>query len=203
MAHLLDHHPQDGAPVPVSGRVFQQVALLLHAGKFGVSLVDDHVHQRVAHLLRRHLPQVLPLAAAFVRSELNLFGVDRAIQRVKVEGINLSGIDANILAPVVKQTNPVTEGSDFCNFARHKSKSSFFRRNPQFAVSPQHSSNRGCISQPTNGSMLFGERLLTPGYAYLNCTCYMAPKLSRPALCQNRCSCSPQTAEMHPSSHMY
>src|SRR4030088_707125 len=177
MAHLLDHHPQDGAPVPVSGRVFKQVALLLHAGKFGVSLVDDHVHQRVAHLLCRHLPQILPFTAALVRSELNLFGVDRAIQRVKVEGINLSGIDANILAPVVKQTNPVTEGSDFCNFARHKSKSSFFRRNPQFAVSPQHSA----LKQPgmhlaPNGSMLIAERLLTPGSATHSWSRYSAPK---------------------------
>src|ERR1700730_613799 len=124
MAHLLDHHPQDGAPVPVSGGICQQIALLFHAGKFGVSLVDDHVHQRIAHLLRRHLPQIFPLAAAFVRSELNLFRIDRAVERVKVEGINLSGIDANILAPVVEQADPVAEGSDFCNFSRHKVNSS-------------------------------------------------------------------------------
>src|SRR5260370_21444483 len=124
MAHLLDHHPQDGAPIPISGRVFEQVALLLHAGNFGVSLVDDDVHHRVAHLLCGHLPQVLPFAAAFVGSKLNLFRVDRAIQGVKMEGINLSGIDANVLAPVIKQANPVTEGSDLCDFSRHNVSSS-------------------------------------------------------------------------------
>ena len=124
MAHFLDHHPQDCSPIPVRGRIFEQITLLFHAGKFGVALIDDHIHQRVAHLLCGHLPQVFPLAAAFVRSELNLFRIDRAVKRVKVEGINLSGIDANILSPVVEQADPVAEGSDFCNFPRHKSKSS-------------------------------------------------------------------------------
>ena len=63
VAHFLDHHPGDGTAVPVSGSAFEEIPLLLHAGEFGIALVDDHVDERVAHLLSRDLAQVLPLAA--------------------------------------------------------------------------------------------------------------------------------------------
>ena len=119
MAHLFNHDARDGPAVPIRRSVLQEIALLLHAGKLGIALVDDHVHQRIAHLLGRNLPEVLPLALSLVRPELDLVGIDRAIQRVKVEGINLVGIDANILAPVVEQTNPVTERPNLRNFSRH------------------------------------------------------------------------------------
>ena len=79
VAHLLDHDAGDGAAIPVRGRVLQQVALLLHARKLGIALVNDHVHQRIAHLLGGNLPQVFPLAPAFVRTKLDLVGIDRAI----------------------------------------------------------------------------------------------------------------------------
>ncbi len=95
MAHLFDHDAGDGAAITFRGRGFKQVALLLDAGKFSVALVDDHVHQRVAHLLRGHLAQVLPLVAAFVGTELDLFGFDRAVERVEVEGF-----DVFVLTPI-------------------------------------------------------------------------------------------------------
>ncbi len=100
--HLFDHHPGDGPAIPVSRRALKQVALLLHAGEFSVALVDDHVDQCVAHLLRRHLAQVLPLAPPLEVAKLDFFGLDRAEQRVELEAGNFVMIDANIFAPIVE-----------------------------------------------------------------------------------------------------
>ena len=72
-------------PVPVGRSVLKQIALLLDAGEFGVALVDDQVHQRIAHLLRGHLAQVLPLAAALEGAELDFIGFDGAVERVEFE----------------------------------------------------------------------------------------------------------------------
>ena len=102
VAHLFDHHASDGFAVPIRGSSFEQMALLLAAGKFGVALVDDHVDQRIAHLLRRHLTQVLPLAPPLEVAKLDFFRLDRAEQRVEFEAGNFIVIDANVLAPIVK-----------------------------------------------------------------------------------------------------
>src|SRR6266852_197563 len=119
VTHLFDHHAGQGATVPVGGRNFEQVALLLNRGKFGVALVDDHVHERVAHLLSGYLPQVLPLTASFEGSELNVVGFDRAVEGVEVKRRDVILIDADLLAPVVEQTDPVAEASDFRYFTWH------------------------------------------------------------------------------------
>ena len=103
------------------GAFSSKIALLLDAGKLGVALVDDHVHERVAHLLRGNLAQVLPLAAAFVVAEFDVFGIDRAIERIELEGLDVVRVDADLFAPVVEQADPVAECSDFCYFARHNS----------------------------------------------------------------------------------
>ncbi len=124
VAHFFDHDARDGPAVPIRGSIVEQVALLLHAGKLGIALVDDHVHQGISHLLRRHLAQVFPLAAAFVVSELDVFRVDRAVQRIEFECLDICRIDADLFAPVVEETDPVTECSDFCYFTRH-TKTSF------------------------------------------------------------------------------
>jgi len=120
VAHFLNHDPRDGAPVPIRRSIFQKIALLLNAGEFRIALVDDHVHQSIAHLLGGNLPQVLPLAPAFVRAEFDLIGIDRAIKRVEVKIFNILGIDANIFAPVVEHSDPVAKCSDFCYLTRHK-----------------------------------------------------------------------------------
>jgi hypothetical protein len=120
VSHFFDHDARDSAAVPVSGRVFQQIALLLDAGKFCIALVDDHIHQRIAHLLRGNLAQVLPLAAALIGTEFNLFSIDRTVERVEVERLDVLGIDADIFAPVVEHAFPVAERSDFRYFAGHK-----------------------------------------------------------------------------------
>src|SRR5579884_1246371 len=119
MAHFLDHHPRDRPPVPVRWRGFEKMPLLFNAGEFGVSLIHNHVHQSIAHLLSWNLPQVLPLAPAFVMAKLDLFGFDGAEKRLELKLLNLISIDADLLPPFVKETDPVTECSDFCNFARH------------------------------------------------------------------------------------
>jgi hypothetical protein len=36
-----------------------------------------------------------------------------------VKGFNVLGVDANIFAPVVEHSDPVTEGSNLCYFSRH------------------------------------------------------------------------------------
>ena len=120
MPHFFDHDAGDGAAIPVGGRILQEVALLLDAGKFGVALINDHVHQRVAHLLRRNLAQILPFAATFIRTELDLFRIDRAVKRIEMEGLDIVRVDADVFAPVVEHPDPVAEGSDFCYFAWHE-----------------------------------------------------------------------------------
>ena len=67
-----------------------------------------------------HLAQVLPLAAAFVRTKLDLFGVDRAVQRVEFEAGNFVVVDANLFAPIVKESDPIAKGSDFRYLAWHE-----------------------------------------------------------------------------------
>ena len=124
VAHFFDHDAGKGAAVPVGGGGLEQVALLLDRGKLGVALVDDHVHERVAHLLGGDLAEVLPLAIAFVGSELDLFGFDRAVERVEVEGLDVVFIDADFLAPFVEDADPLAETSDFCYLAWHRSSNS-------------------------------------------------------------------------------
>src|SRR6185369_12304264 len=123
VAHFLDHHPGDGAAVPVCGSAFEEVPLLLHAGEFGITLVHDHVDERVAHPLSGNLAEVLPLAAAFVRTKLDFFGIDGAVQGVKLEAGNLVVVNANLFAPIVKESDPITEGSDFRHLAWHNTSS--------------------------------------------------------------------------------
>src|SRR5208337_1360689 len=125
VAHLLDHDAGNRSAVVFGGRGCEQIALLLHAGKFGVTLVDDHVHERVPHLLGWHLAQVLPLVAAFIGAELNLFRFDRSVERIEVEGLDIVFVDAYFFAPFVEQANPVAEVSDFGYFAWHRVQSYF------------------------------------------------------------------------------
>src|SRR5580698_6998274 len=120
MAHFFNHDARDGPPIPVGRSVLQEIALLLDAGKLSVTLIDDHIHQRIAHLLRRNLTQVFPLAPALVRTEFDFFRVDRAIKRVEMKSLDVRRVDANVLAPIVEHAFPIAEGSDFCYFAWHK-----------------------------------------------------------------------------------
>src|SRR5690242_17144595 len=120
MAHLFDHDASNGTAIPIRWCGFKQVPLLLDAGKLRVSLVDDQVHERVAHLLRGNLAQVLALAPSLERAKLNFLRLDAAVERVEFETGNLVAVDANFLAPFVEQTDPVAEGPDFCNFPWHK-----------------------------------------------------------------------------------
>jgi len=119
VTHFFDHDPRERAAIPVSGRGFEQVPLLLDAGEFGVALVDDHVEQGVAHLLRGNLAEVLPLAISLEVAELDFLGFDGSIESVEMEAGNLVTIDADFFAPFVEEALPLAEGSDFCDFAWH------------------------------------------------------------------------------------
>ena len=43
VAHLFNHHAGERAPIPVGRSGLEQFALLLHAGKFGIALIDDQI----------------------------------------------------------------------------------------------------------------------------------------------------------------
>src|ERR1700691_1136637 len=120
MTHLLDHDAGDRATIPLRGRGCKQVTLLLHAGKFSIALIDDHIHQGIPHLLCGNLAQILPLVAAFVGTELDFPGFDRSIERVKVEGLDVVFVDAYFFAPLIEDPDPFAEASDFRYFAWHK-----------------------------------------------------------------------------------
>src|SRR5262249_46741691 len=107
VAHFFDHHPGDGTAVPVSGGGFEQMTLLLNAGKLGVTLINDHVEQGVAPLLGRNLAQVVPFPFAFEMAELNLVGLNGTEKRVELEAGDLVTIDANLFAPFVEEADPI------------------------------------------------------------------------------------------------
>src|SRR5205807_6651190 len=99
VTHLLDHDTGDCAAIPIRGSRFEEMPLLLDAGEFRVALVNNHIEQGVAHLLRGYLTKVLPLAAAFEVAELNLISLDGALERFELELGDLVGIDADPVAP--------------------------------------------------------------------------------------------------------
>src|SRR5437660_9631123 len=111
------------------------MALLLDRGKLSVALVDDHIQQCIAHLLRRNLAQVLPLVAAFVRAKLDFLSLDRSIERVELEAGDLVAIDADLLTPLIEETDPITKRPDFCNLAWHKNPY-FPHRTPSLKSTP-------------------------------------------------------------------
>src|SRR5262249_21265685 len=94
--------------------------------EFGVALVDDQVHQGVAHVLRGNLAHVLPLTPPFIGSELDLLGLDGAIKRVKPKFFDLAVVHANFFAPLVEQADPVTKCSDLWYFSRHEKRAPSF-----------------------------------------------------------------------------
>src|ERR1043166_3811315 len=120
MAHFFDHDASDGFTVPVGRRSFEEVTLLFTTGEFRVSLIDNHVHQGVAHLLCWDLAEVLPLAAALVVAKLDIFGFDGAVESVELEAGDFTVIDADFFAPIVAHSHPLAESSDFGYFNRHK-----------------------------------------------------------------------------------
>src|SRR5580700_4143232 len=123
MAHLFDHHASNRFAVPIRGRALKQMPLLLDAGELSIALIDNQIDQRITYLLGWHLAQVVPLAAALEGAELNFLCFNRAVERVEFEICNLVVIDADLFAPIVKHSDPITEGSDFCNSTWHKSSS--------------------------------------------------------------------------------
>src|SRR5882762_3725226 len=96
--------------------------LLFAAGKLGITLIDNHVHQGIAHLLCGDLSQVLPFAPAFIVAELDFFRFYGAIESIELEAGNFSVVNADFLAPVVEHSDPLAEGSDFGYFTWHESK---------------------------------------------------------------------------------
>src|SRR6185437_10692503 len=119
-AHLFNHYARQGGAVPVGRSGLKKIALLLHAGEFSIALIDDQVHQGIAHVLRGDLAQVLPFVAAFVIAEGDLIGLNLAVERVKFEIFDVFAFDANFLAPFIEHADPITEGSDFMNFTWHE-----------------------------------------------------------------------------------
>src|SRR5215469_13454651 len=53
-------------------------------------------------------------------AELDLVGLDGAEQGIEFEAGDLVAIDADFLAPLVEQTDPVGKCADFCYFAGHE-----------------------------------------------------------------------------------
>ena len=64
--------------------------------------------QRVAHLLGGNLAEVFPLGFAFEVAELDFVGFDGAVEGVEIEAGDLVAIDADFLAPVVEEADPVS-----------------------------------------------------------------------------------------------
>src|SRR6266481_1831368 len=119
MAHLFDHHTGQRLAVPIRGRSLEQIALLLDACEFGIALVDDQVHQRVTHVLRGNLAQVFPFGTTFVIAERDFLGLNRAVESLKPEILDVVIVDADFRAPFLEQPNPIAERPDLHYFSRH------------------------------------------------------------------------------------
>jgi hypothetical protein len=63
--------------------------------------------------------RLFPLPFAFEMAELHFVGLDRTEERVELEAGNLIAIDADLLAPFIKESDPIGESTDFCDFAGH------------------------------------------------------------------------------------
>src|SRR4029077_7646636 len=119
VAHLFDHDARKGATVPVGRSRLKQVSLLLDAGKLGVALIDDHVQERVAHLLGGDLAEIFPFGAAFEMAALDFVVFNGSVQCLEMEAGDLVAINADFFAPLVEQADPLAEGTDFRYFAGH------------------------------------------------------------------------------------
>src|SRR5579863_1843868 len=53
-------------------------------------------------------------------AELDFFSLDRSIERVELKGLDVIGVHADLLAPIIEETDPIAESSDFRYFSRHK-----------------------------------------------------------------------------------
>src|SRR5436305_12145593 len=95
------------------------MTLLLTTGKLCVALIDDHIQQRIAHVLRRDLPQRLPLGTAFIVAKLDLVRINGAEERVKLEIVDLALVHAHLFAPIIEEPNPITECPDLEYFSWH------------------------------------------------------------------------------------
>src|SRR5208283_3781241 len=76
--------------------------------------------QRIADLLGRDLAEILPLLPALVMAKLDLVGFNGPKERVELEVPDFIALHANILAPLFKESDPVTECSNSRHFAWHK-----------------------------------------------------------------------------------
>ena len=79
MPHLFNHHAGECPAVPICRRRIEQMPLLLDTGELSIALVDNQVHECIAHLLRGHLTKVLPLSAAFEGPKLYFFSLNIAV----------------------------------------------------------------------------------------------------------------------------
>src|SRR6266700_4680432 len=120
VTHLFNHDAGEAGTVIVAGRGLKEPALLFHAGKLGVTLVDDQVHEGVTHVLCGDLAHVFPLVTAFVVAERDFLGLNGAVQSVKPEILYIVMIDADFFAPSLKKPFPIAERSDLHYFSRHR-----------------------------------------------------------------------------------
>jgi len=84
VAHFFNHHPHNCLAVPVRGRGFKQVALLLNAGKLSVSLIDNQIHQ-ARHAFAVSAPGAgSPTCDVFKGAKLDFFGLNGPVERVEL-----------------------------------------------------------------------------------------------------------------------
>ena len=129
MAHLITvtclfhHDAHERSQVVFRRRVVHQEPLLFVGGELGVTLIDDHIHQRVAHALIGHLQELLPPRLPFEVAKIYFARRQLAVLRFELITGHVATdqlfIQADIVLPIRQHSQPVIK-----------------RRNPRHQSSP-------------------------------------------------------------------
>ena len=112
MTLLLAHYSKQALSVVFGRRRVDEVALLLGGSEFGIALVNDQMHQRIAHILGRKFQDFFPFSPALEFTELNFRMRRVGVDRIELVALGDRWIEADIFLPLAKEVHPIIEGCD-------------------------------------------------------------------------------------------
>ena len=107
--HLLRHHAAQRLPVVFGGRGLEQPPLLFNGSELGVALVDDQVHQGVAHALVGNVDHPAPLRPALVMPKFDLVRAHGPELGFKFVARDLRIGHVDVPLPFAEQVHPIIE----------------------------------------------------------------------------------------------
>src|SRR6266849_3077705 len=118
VAHFFGDDAAEGLAVVFAGRGFEEAALLLDGGEFGVALIDDEVEQGVAHALVGYADDLFPFGTALVGAKFDFIRAGGPEFGVKFVLGDFGVVHADVFLPDTEEVNPVIESGKTC--CRHE-----------------------------------------------------------------------------------